>query len=267
LSGIASRGIGENVHAPSKLVEKSQADLPVLGYVSSGSQSHVFGTARWVLVVKRWSIFRALAAFLSAPRWLEEVREKLHGVVAPFAVIDRFRFRGRLPDQEVKNYRGEFAIAKPRFEATQFLNYRIDHGASEQILGYVEEMIQVLEKLHARGFYMFDFIRKNFVFVGERLYISDPGLIVPLRYLWEPTMRVAAAGFGRGLTQDYLNVLAAAKERSENEGIKAEIEKLEIALPGRIKALRNRKIDVNKEDWLSVEFPEDLMENILETVG
>ena len=255
------------MHAPSKLVEKNQADVPVLGYVSSGSQSHVFGSARWVLVVKRWSVFRALAAFLSAPRWLEEVREKLHGVVAPFAVIDKFRFRGRLPEQKTKVYSGTYAIAKPRFEATQFLNYRIDHGTPELILRYVEEMIQVLEKLHARGFYMFDFIRKNFVFVGERLYISDPGLIVPLRYLWEPTMRVAAAGFGRGLTRDYLSVLADAKERSDNEVIKAEIEKLEAALPGRIKALRNRKIEINMEDWLSVEFPEDLMENILQTVG
>lgn len=148
---------------------------PILGYVSSGSQSHVFGTSRWVVVVRRRSVFRMLSLFVSTRRWLDDVREKLHGIVAPFAVVDRYRFRGRLPGGELREFRGYDAIVKPRFAAAQFLDDRIDRGTPEQLYQYVSEVLQLLEKLHARGFHMFDFIRRNFVFVGERVYISDPG--------------------------------------------------------------------------------------------
>lgn len=239
---------------------------PTLGYVSSGSQSHVFGTSKWVINVRRYSLFRALSAFVSTRSWLEQVQEKLHGVVAPFAVIGAYRFRGRLPGKELRECRGDYAIVKPRFSPEQFLDYKIEKGSPEQQLGYVLEMVQLLEKLHARGFHMLDFIRRNFVYAGERLHISDPGLIIPLKYMREPTMRVAAICFGMGLTKDYMNVLSDASERAGEGEVREKIEALKAELPARIKALRKRNRSVNEEDWISVEFPEGLKQDILRSV-
>ena len=222
-------------------------DDNVLEPVGRGVQSDVFGTDEWVVKVPRFSMLGVLAKWVSSKRWLGEVRESLGGLVAPFLILDEVEFHApKLSGRGgIVEYRKSTAIARARYEVDQFLDHRLSLVGPAEGLALVEEMVVLVERVRARGFFMHDFIMRNFVVVDGRLMIADTGLITPMRSFWEPATRICAWGFIRGLTKDYQRLLGELVGELGSEGeaeLRDRIIAFSDALPARLDRLCKRDL-------------------------
>ena len=230
--------------------------------VGAGTQGQVFGTERWVVKVRRFSLLSVLARWISSWRWVGEAGEALGGLAAPFLRLENVTFRApKVPRRPgdgnrqamvrylgrptpIVDYREKVAIARRRYESDDFLDHRLSLAEPAQALALVEEMVVLVERVRARGFYMHDFVMSNFVVVDGRLMIADIGLITPVRAMWEPAMRICAWGFARGLSKDYQRLLGELLyELGDGDPqLREEIVTFSESLPARIGRLRKREV-------------------------
>jgi len=241
---------------------------PLLEYLGSGAQSHVFGAEAWVVAVPRVTVRSVLARALTSRERMRQVQAHLGGLVAPFILLDRCRFRSALPGSAgVRVFDRRLAVARPRFSPERFLGARLAAAEPARAVDDLERMVALLEQLRARGFIMLDFIMRNFVFVGETLKVSDPGLVVPVGDLsWHPS-RFTALGFGIGLTRDYLRLCAGLERRCADARTRARVRGFAECLPARLRALRDRSGEIERSEWCAVDFPEGLEEAIRAAIG
>lgn len=239
--------------------------------IGSGEQGLVYGTERWVVKVRRLSVFSFLAKWVSRRGWPLEVRDSLGGLVVPFLLLEDVSFeapkmsgRGRLV-----SFRKKHAVARAHYDEQSFLDHRLSLADPAEALALVEEMVELIERVRERGFYMHDFIMRNFVVVDGRLMVADTGLIVPMRSFWEPGMRICAWGFWRGLSKDYQRLLGELlDELEEGDPLREKIASFRTALPGRLKRLRNRPTrSQNAEAPQAIEFDPELEKEIRAALG
>ena len=166
-----------------------------LEHVGQGTQSYVFGTDRWVVTVRKMSLLGSLARLVTRKQWLGEVRDHLGGLAAPFLLLDDVEFRAPKMTGRYKiiDYRKKMAVARERYETDDFLDHRLSLSDPERALELVEEMVELVERVRARGFYMHDFIMRNFALVDGKLMIVDPGFIASMA-------SSASAASSRGVT-------------------------------------------------------------------
>ena len=196
-----------------------ELDDGVLEPVGRGTQGQVFGTEHWVVKVPRFSLLSVLAKWVSSWRWNAEVSESLGGLAAPFLCLENVVFRApKIPSNpwqgsraarvrrwgkpvRIVEFRKKVAIARERYEAGDFLDHRLSLAEPAQALALVEEMVVLVERVRARGFYMHDFIMSNFALVDGKLMIVDPGFIAPMAAFRDPAVRCCAYGFTRGAVE------------------------------------------------------------------
>ncbi len=244
-----------------------EGDDGVLEPVGRGTQGDVFGTDRWVVKVPRFSLFSVLAKWVSSWRWNHEVRDSLGGLAAPFLALENVAFRapkmtGR--SERPKNYREKMAIVRERYPDGDFLDHRLSLAEPAEALALVEEMVVLVERVRARGFYMHDFIMSNFAVVDGKLMVVDTGLVSPLRAFWEPAMKICAWAFSRWLSKDYQRLLGEVRDEvEEDEALREEISTFSAALPDRLGRLRKKTVrDLEPEPAVPVEFDADLAEDV-----
>jgi len=241
--------------------------------IGSGEQGFVYGTDRWVLKIGRFSVLALLAKWVTRRRWTLELRDSRGGLVGPFLLLDEVSFvapkmigRGRLV-----TFRKRHAVARARYDAGAFLDHHLSLAEPAEALALVEEMLGLIGRVRARGFYMHDFVMKNFVLVEGRLMIADTGLVVPVRSFWEPGMRICAWGFWRGLSKDYQRLLGELlDELGDDQGVlRAKIADARASLPERLKRLRlrSRSARCEVEAAQAVEFDADLEKEIRTALG
>ena len=242
------------------------ADTDVLEPVGRGVQGDVFGTQRWVVKIRRFSILGLLARWVSNWRCLVEVKESLGGLAAPFLVLDEVAFRapkmgGR---GRIVALRRRRAVARERYVVDAFLDHQLSIAEPPRALALVEEMVVLVERVRARGFYMHDFIMRNFVLVDGRLLIADTGLITPMRSFWEPAVRLCARGFSKGLSKDYQRLLAEVRDEvREDPALCEQITAFTDALPERLGRLRSRSVaGLESEPAAPVSFDPELEKEI-----
>ncbi len=242
--------------------------IPLLEYLGSGTQNHVFGAENWVVAVPHRTVLSMLARLVKPREGLCETLAHLGGLVTPFLLLDRCRFLGVLPGSNAPRvFELRCAVVRHRVHSGNFLDARLANAEPARALDYLESMVALLERLHARGFHMLDFITRNFVFVGETLRISDPGLVIPVQELsWHPS-RFTALGFGVGLTRDYLRLLAELEQKANDGETRARIRAFGDRFPSRIRALRQRRREIEHAEWRAVDFPESLEKDIRTTIG
>ncbi|MFT5110193.1 MAG: hypothetical protein ACI8XO_004094 [Verrucomicrobiales bacterium] len=222
-----------------------RGDDKALEPVGRGTQGDVFGSERWVVKVPRFTLLSVLAKWVSSWRWNAEVRDSLGGLAAPFLLLENVRFlapkmTGR--SAKLRRYRKKMAVARERFDTDAFLDHRLSLAEPAEALALVEEMVVLVERVRARGFYMHDFIMGNFALVDGRLMIVDTGLISPLRTFWDPAMRICAWGFSRGLSKDYQRLLGELLEEVEDGVLRGRIIELRELLPQRLGRLRKKVV-------------------------
>ena len=246
----------------------SDGEPPLLEYLGSGTQSHVFGAEAWVVVVPRTTLLSMLACLVTSRDGVRNTLTHLGGIVAPFFVLDRCRFRGKLPGRkEVRPFALRSAVVRRRADRGCFLDARLARATPERALDHLERMVSLLERLRARGYVMLDFIARNFVYVGESLRICDPGLVIQVRELsWHPS-RFTALGFGIGLTRDYLRLLAQLERRTDDSALRERIRCFAETLPARLRALRDQRREVDRDEWHAVDFPGELEKDIRALIG
>lgn len=239
--------------------------------IGSGEQGFVYGTDRWVVKVGRFSVLGFLGKWISRSRWQLEVRDSLGGLAAPFLLLDEVSFdapkmTGRR--ERMVTFHQKCAVALARYDEQTFLDHRLSLAEPAEALALVEEMVGLIERVRARGFYMHDFIMRNFVVVDGRLMIADTGLVVPIRSFWEPGMRICAWGFWRGLSKDYQRLLGELLEEvGDDHVLREKIESFRAALPGRLKNLRCRPSRLAPEAAQAVEFDAELEKEIRAALG
>ena len=222
-----------------------ERDVAVLEPLGRGVQSDVFGTEDWVVKVPRLSFLGVLAKWVSSKRWLGEVRGSLGGLVAPFFILEEIEFRAPKMSGRgrIGNFKVRTAIARERYAVDSFLDHQLSLVGPAEGLALVESMVVLVERVRARGFFMHDFIMRNFVLVDGRLMIADMGLITPMRAFWEPATRICAWGFLRGLTKDYQRLLGELRDEVEgDEALRDRIEAFSEALPARLGRLCKRDL-------------------------
>jgi hypothetical protein len=242
----------------------------VLEPVGAGELGYVYGTDHWVVKVSRFSVLRPFAKLLFRSRWAPEVRDSLGGLVVPFLLLDEVSFeapkmtgRGRIVTVHRKR-----AIARARYEQETFLDHRLSLAEPAQALALVEEMVELVEAVRARGFYKHDFVMKNFVVVDGHLMIADTSLIVPVRSLWEPVRRIGAWGFWRWRSKDYQRLLGELRdELEETDPLRKRIASFRSALPARLGLLRDRSDRLSTEVPVSVDFDPVLEKEIRTGLG
>lgn len=244
----------------------------ILEPVGRGTQANVFGSERWVIKVPRFSLLSVLAKWVSSWRWNTEVQQALGGLAAPFLPIENVSFRA--PKMTGKNdkvieYRERMAIARERYDEEAFLDHRLSLAKPAEALELVEEMVCLVERMRARGFYMHDFIMENFAEVDGKLVVVDTGLISPLRAFWEPAMRICAWGFAKGLSKDYQRLLGELLDEVEDDdGLRERIITFRAALPERMARLRKRSVSgLEPEAAVPVEFDPELEKEIRAALG
>ena len=253
-----------------EVIEASGGDVDedgLLEPIGRGVQADVFGTGRWVVKVRRFSMLGTLAKLISSKHWKQEVHDGLGGLVAPFLLLDEVAFRApkmRGRGGRVIEYRDRGAVVRERYPTDQFLDHRLSLAEPADALALVEEMVVLVERVRARGFCMIDFCMSNFAVIDGRLMIVDADLIAPIRSLWEPGLRTCAAGFARGLSKDYQRLLGELGDEVEDDAnLSDEIASLSEALPKRIGRLRKRSLPgLETEPAVPVEFDADLAAEI-----
>jgi len=243
----------------------------VLDPVGAGQQGYVFGTETWVVKIRRISLFSVLARWVSRRRWNQEVGDALGGLVAPFLLLEEVEFTApKMTGRErLIEYQEKWATIMPRYDDVTFLDHRLSLAEPREALALVREMMVLVERVRARGFYMHDFIMKNFVVVEGKLLIADTGLIVPMRSFWEPAMRICAWGLWRGLSKDYQRLLGELlDEVGDDEALRAEIIEFRKELPSLVGRLRKCEIrDLEIEPAVKVEFDPELEKEIRGVLG
>ena len=242
-----------------------------LEHVGQGTQSYVFGTDRWVVTVRKMSLLGSLARLVTRKQWLGEVRDHLGGLAAPFLLLDDVEFRAPKMTGRYKiiDYRKKMAVARERYETDDFLDHRLSLSDPERALELVEEMVELVERVRARGFYMHDFIMRNFALVDGKLMIVDPGFIAPMAAFRDPAVRCCAYGFTRGLSKDYQRLLGELMdELEEGSELRDRIGTFREALPDRLARLRQRDVpDLESEPGVPIEFEPELEKEIRAAIG
>ena len=248
------------------------AEDGVLEPVGRGTQGDVFGNDRWVVKVPRLSVFSVLAKWVSSWKWTGEVEASLGGLAAPFLALEDVNFRapkmtGR--SGKIVEYNEKVAIVRERYFEGDFLDHKLSLAEPAEALELVERMVVLVERVRARGFYMHDFIMKNFAVVDGELMVVDTGLISPLRRFWEPAMRFCAWGFSKGLSKDYQRLLGEVLDEVEDDdALRERIQAFSDALPERIGRLRQRKIaDLVEEPPVPVGFDPKLEKEVRVALG
>ena len=112
--------------------------------------------------------------------------------------------------------------------------------------------------MRARGFYMIDFVMKNFVYWKGSLRVADPGLVVPEESLWEPTIKIGSWGFAKGLSRDYLKFIRDAQDEARGK-VLADLCYLEDHFSDEIDKLRERDLSgAAREDGVGQQFPAEI---------
>ena len=116
----------------------------------------------------RFSLLSVLAKWVSSWRWNDEVRDSLGGLAVPFLTLEDVTFRapkmtGR--SDRVIEQRTKRAILRERYPTGDFLDHRLSLSEPAEALALVEEMVVLVERVRARGFYMHDFVVSNFAVV------------------------------------------------------------------------------------------------------
>ena len=242
----------------------------VLEAISWGTQCCVYGTDQWVVKVPRFSLLGLLAKWVSRRGWAPEVRGSLGGLAVPFLRLEDVSFeapkltgRGR-----IVTVRRRSAVARARHDTDTFLDHRLSLAEPAEAFDLVVEMVELVEAVRARGFYMHDFMMKNFVQVDARLMIADTDLIVPVRSLWEPLRRLCAWGYWRGLSKDYQRLLGELLEEvGEGDPLRERITGFRMELPARLAVLRDRSERLNTEAPVPVDFDQGLEKEIRAGLG
>ena len=234
-----------------------------LEYLGSGTQHHVFASPRWVVKVPRLTGLGLLARLLTPRRLLSHSARDLGGLVVPFLELGPVRFHAPPPASvrpatgSIKNFSARRAIVMPRIAASALLETRLgnaDSAETARLLGLLEAH---LTELHARGYYMIDFIQKNFVVRDEGVRILDLGLVVPVRWLREPTCRITSSRFTRGLLRDY-EALARRKAAAADETGASTLLDASAAFARTMRELRKPTSVKPSSPGRPVEFPREL---------
>lgn|GEM_PF-2804754 len=225
--------------------------LPVLHYLGTGSHSHVFGTGSWAVKIPRRSLLSGLSLFVRQRRWLHQVASQLGGSVFPFCEIENVAFRAPevraswntgtpVPGTE-RIYHARRATVYAHAPEDAFLDHQFYTHNAEEAVAMLRQMLDRLETLQDAGFYMLDFIMKNFVFHKGEILILDPGLLVPTHLTrWQPTFAITSAQFRRWLLADYDRLLAAKEEAAETAPARLCVKEFRRELPERVRSLTKR---------------------------
>jgi len=251
----------------SALAVPGRTDLPVLDYVASGRQCHVYGSGDWVIKVRRrGSLLGLLSGYLVRGAWRARVEQELGGLVLPFRRLGPITFlaseAGGARSGRKRQRVGE-ALALPRVGEGEFLDRVVSRGGAGEVAAAIDAQLTLLEGLAERGFYMIDFIMANFVWWGGRLWVSDHGLIVPSEALRYPSPRVTANWFRKKMKADYLRVLGEVLERCDGERWAGDLAAVVAGFEGRIEAVAARAAGPGQRAGrCQVAFPPELEEQI-----
>lgn len=228
-------------------------EVPSLSHVASGGQSVLFTQpdADWVIKVPRFSLLSVLALYAELPARMarDRVRRSLGGLVLPYTVLRGVRFTGvrvrgfwdtaRPLAGTRKLYRPERTILTRRLLPTDILEEQLERGSPAKVADGLEEMLQLLEAVADRGFFLLDFVMKNFARLDGKLVIADWNLLIPLPWVRNVHFRPVSYCFRKGLLKDYARIIHNALARcGEADGeARRRLEALATEFPRRIHAL------------------------------
>lgn len=230
--------------------------LPWLDFVAMGGQSHLFGTASWVVKIPRWSWPTALGRVLVHPATPVRALEVLGGLLEPLVVFEQTAFRGpRVADGRPvpstdRAWRARWAMAGARHAAEDFLDRRIALATPGEAAALISALLDTLEAIRARGWHVLDFIMSNFVVGADsRVRLVDAGLLIPASHLRGPSQQISSRFFVRCLGPDYRGVLAAVAARhGEDEAGRERLQRVVDCLGPRLDAWRAGRVTV-ASDW------------------
>lgn len=234
------------------------AGIPRLNHVASGGQSDLFSLpdADWVIKVPRFSLLSVLALYARFPIRLARDRavQTLGGLVLPYTFLRGLKFtsvkvRGiwdtaqALPGTQ-KLYLPQNALLTRRLMPTDILEEQLERGTPAKVADGLLCMLGLLEALGDRGFFLLDFVMKNFAWLDGQLVIADFDLIIPLSWVWHPHFFPLAYFFRQGLLKDYARIIRNALGRcgTADTETRLALEKLATDFPRRIAALPRRPL-------------------------
>jgi hypothetical protein len=221
--------------------------------VASGGQSVLFTQpdADWVIKVPRFSLLSVLALYAELPARMArgQVKRSLGGLVLPYTVLRGVKFSGvrvrgfwdtarPLPGTR-KLYHPQRAILTRRLMPRDILEEQLERGSPAKVADGLEEMLDLLENVADRGFFLLDFVMKNFARLDGKLVIADWNLLIPLPWVRHPHFRPVSYGFRKGLLKDYARIIRNALARcgEADSGTRRRLETLATEFPRRITAL------------------------------
>ena len=230
--------------------DEVEEELPWLDYLAAGGQSHVFGAARWVVKLPRRSWQSMLGRVLVHPATPARALADLGGLLEPFVLMERVRFRGpavdrgrAVPDSR-RVWSARWAVAGPRLESDAFLDRRMAVATPGEAADLMAGLLSTLEAIRLRGWHVLDFIMSNFVVGGDgAVRLVDAGLLVPATHLRGPSQQIASRLFVGRLARDYREVLAGTVERHPGDAAGAErLRRICDQLPRRLSAWRAGRV-------------------------
>jgi hypothetical protein len=268
---------------------------PPLQYLAGGSQAGLFTLpgAEWVVKCPRLSLLAVLALYLRLPlrRVRAEVEASAGGLVLPYTVLRATAFRGvrlrgswdiaRPVPGSLRLYRPRRAILTYRLDPADILEEQLERGTPAQVAAGLEAQLGLLERLADRGFYLLDFVMKNFAWHEGRLVIADVDLILPGRWARNPHFWPAAHFFRRGLLKDYARVIRNALARASgpdaaattgSNAAREALLRLRRDFPRRIHALARRAALADRRpdrggERRPVQFPVEISRQVLTLLG
>ncbi len=241
---------------------------PVLEHVGTGAQAHVFGGDGWVVKIRRKSVLGFLGRMITRRKWERRIRDELGDLILPFVEVRDVEFyapeissgwqSGEAAGGSTVHYRVGRALVMPRVPAEDFFDRRVSGAEPAELVALLGDFLETLRAVRGRGFYMVDFVMKNFVYWKGALRVADPGLVVPEESLWEPTLKIGSWGFAKGLSRDFLRQIREAQEVARGKDLD-DLRALEDRFEGEIDALRARDAaGERRTDGVGQQFPGEI---------
>ena len=251
--------------------------MPVLKHLGTGAQAHVFGQDNWVVKVRRKSVLGFIGRVVSKRKWQERVRDELGDLVLPFMEVEDVEFfappvssgwqSGKAIEGGEQYYQVDRALIMPMADPRDFLDSCVYAASPAELLDLLGDLLTTLKAVRSRGFYMVDFVMKNFVYWKGALRVADPGMVIPEESMWEPTIKIGSWGFAKGLIRDYLKFVRKAQEESSGPVFRRLCD-LEETFGEEIDSLRARDSDgAERTIGIGQQFPADVEECALRALG